>query len=108
MNDDFDMGLYERDKLEQQKEKRIGDEVSGNSEASNDDEAARDVPVDEVTGYPRPADERVVRDVPFTTHVDEVMPVRTLLQDATPYDSWVRLREAQNITWHHSLTQPLR
>ena len=84
MNGDFDVGSYERDELEQQEEKRIGDEVSGDSEASNDDEAATDVPVGEGTGYPGPADERVVRDVPFATHVEEVMPVGTLVEDVTP------------------------
>ena len=94
LNDDFDVGSYERDESEQEEEERIGDEVSSHSEGSDHDEGARDVLVDPGNHYPGPVEERVVRDLPVRAEVEEAMPVCTHVEDATPYDSWVRLSEA--------------
>jgi hypothetical protein len=40
LNDDFDVGSYEWDKLEKEEEERTGDEVSSDSENSDQDEGA--------------------------------------------------------------------
>jgi hypothetical protein len=53
------------------------------------------VPVDLGNHYPGLVEERIVRDVLAHAEVEEAMPVRTHVEDATPYDSWVRLSEAQ-------------
>jgi hypothetical protein len=53
------------------------------------------VPVDLGNHYPGPVEERIVRDVHAHAEVEEAMPVRTQVEDATLYDSWVKLSEAQ-------------
>jgi hypothetical protein len=50
------------------------------------------VPVDPCNHYLGPVEEGIVRDVIVRAEVEEAMPVRTHVEDATPYDSWVRLR----------------
>ena len=68
------------------------------------------VPVDPGNHYPGPDEERIVRDVPVHAEVEEAMPVCTHVEDATPYDSWVRLSEAQQYMPldHYTMTEMMQ
>ena len=85
MNGDFDVGQYERDEEEQHEEAMICAEVSSDSDSS-DGKGGRYVPVQDT----------ILRDVLGSSHVPDAMGVPTHLEDGTPYDSWVRLSEAQS------------
>ena len=105
ISNDFDVNEFKQKEEEQEKEDRIGDVVSSDSDDSDDDQGGTDAMPTPVHAMPAPVHTMTL---PVPTEVLHAMPAQgrliiDLLEDGTPMIHGVELAKHSS-TFHHHLT----